>query len=180
MQQTDVPPHTMTKTPVMDSSVFVAPSAQVVGDVHLKEHSSVWYNSVLRADINSITVGKRSNIQDGSVVHVTNDHACLIGDDVIVGHNVNLHGCTLRDACLIGIGAIILTGATVGQGTVVAAGAVVLEGSHLDSYALYAGIPAKKVKELPVDTIAEHLRWATKYVQLAEIHKTRWEAEGSC
>ena len=115
-------------TPIPDSA-FVASGARVIGDVRLGTDSSIWYNAVVRGDINHIEVGARSNVQDGCIVHVTNAQPCVVGADVTVGHGVNLHACTCRDGCLIGMGAIILSGAHIGRGSVVGAGAVVREGA---------------------------------------------------
>ena len=109
--------------PRIDQTVFVAPGAVVIGDVVIGEHSSLWFNVIVRGDVNYIRIGKRTNIQDGSVIHVTREtHPTVIGNDVTVGHRVTLHGCTVHDGSLIGIGAIVLDGAVVGASSLVAAG----------------------------------------------------------
>jgi carbonic anhydrase/acetyltransferase-like protein (isoleucine patch superfamily) len=129
--------------PVLDESAFVAPGARVIGAVHLGEQASVWYNAVLRADSAAITVGPRSNVQDNVSVHVDRGSPVLIGADVSIGHNAVVHGCTIGDGSLIGMGSVILNGATIGAGCLVAGGAVVLEGADIPDGSLVAGVPAK-------------------------------------
>ncbi|WP_372371208.1 gamma carbonic anhydrase family protein [Candidatus Uabimicrobium sp. HlEnr_7] len=174
MEKTDLPKHTLSTLPTIAPSVFIANGAQVMGDVRIEEYASVWYNSVLRGDVNYISVGKNTNIQDGSVVHVTNDTPCIIGANVTIGHNANIHGCTIEDGCLIGIGAIILTGAHIKKGSIVGAGSVVLENTTVEENSLVVGIPGKKVRELNTSIFEEHLKWAAKYVELAKIHKEKF------
>lgn len=173
MQKTDLPHNVLCSSPEMASSVFIAKGAQVMGDVRINENASIWYNSVLRGDVNYISVGNNTNIQDGSVVHVTNDHPCVIGANVTIGHNANIHGCIIEDGCLIGIGAIVLTGARIKKGSIVGAGSVVLENTIVEENSLVVGIPGKKVRDLDESVYEEHLRWAQKYVQLAKIHKEK-------
>src|SRR4051794_8301227 len=131
------------RTPDVDPSAFIATGARVIGAVRLAEGASVWYNSVLRADSDSITVGAGSNLQDNVSVHVDAGHPVLIGAGVSVGHNAVVHGCTIGDASLIGMGATVLSGAVIGDECLVAAGAVVLEGTVVPSGSLVAGVPAK-------------------------------------
>lgn len=147
---------------------YIAPGAQLIGDLRIKEGVSIWFNSVLRGDVNCISVGYHSNIQDGSVIHVTNHHPCIIGNRVTVGHHVNLHGCQVEDYSLIGIGAIVLTGAVIGSGSIIAAGAMVKEGQVVSPNSLMVGIPAKRIKTLSENIIEEHEGWAEKYYQLAQ------------
>ena len=171
MEKSDLRENVTIKSPQIDNSVFIARGAQVIGDVILKEDSSIWYNTVARADINQIIIGERSNIQDNSVIHLENDQGVLIGNDVTVGHNAIIHGCTISDGALIGMGAIIMNGAKIGKGAVVGAGAVVKENMVVDDYQLVVGVPAKIVKTLTSSTYDANVKWAKKYVQLASIHK---------
>ncbi len=138
-------------TPDVDPSAFVAPGARVIGAVSLAEGASVWYNAVLRGDSDSITVGAGSNLQDNVSVHVDAGHPVVIGANVSVGHNAVVHGCTVGDDSLIGMGAVVLSGAVIGDGCLVAAGAVVLEGSVIPPGSLVAGVPAKVRRELTDD-----------------------------
>jgi carbonic anhydrase/acetyltransferase-like protein (isoleucine patch superfamily) len=153
--------------PRVHASAFVASGAQVIGEVDLAMDSSVWFNVVLRGDINRIAVGERTNIQDGSVVHVTHELPALIGSDVTVGHMAMIHGCQIEDGCLIGMNAIVLDGARVGAGSLVAAGAVVREGFVVPSGMLVAGVPAKLIRELSAGEREEILRSAAHYVEYA-------------
>lgn len=124
-------------------SVFVAPGAILVGKVALNEESSVWYQSVLRGDLEPITIGRQTNIQDGTIIHVDVSYPVIIGDRVTVGHRAVIHGAVLEDDCLIGMGAVVLSGARIGRGALVAAGAVVREGFDVPPGAICAGVPAK-------------------------------------
>lgn len=141
-------------TPTIHKRVFIDQQATVIGQVELDDDSSVWPQAVLRGDVNFIKVGKNSNIQDGSIVHVTRDrnnnggHPTVIGDNVTVGHGVMLHGCTIEDNVLIGIGAIILDGSTIEKNVIIAAGSVVPPGKTMKSGYLYLGNPAKPLREL--------------------------------
>ncbi len=171
MHKTDLPSTCLSQSPTIHPTAFVAQGAQLVGDVRLAANSSVWYNAVLRGDINTIQLGERSNLQDGCVVHVENDRACVIGNDVTVGHRAILHGCTLEDACLVGMGAIVLNGAVVGTGSIVAAGAVVKEEMIIPANTLVAGVPAKIIKTLDPAVRETNLQWAYKYTQLAKKHR---------
>ncbi|MDL9979576.1 gamma carbonic anhydrase family protein [Microbacterium sp. ASV49] len=157
------------KTPVLHESAFLAAGARVIGDVRLAEGSSVWYNAVLRADGDSITVGAGSNLQDSVSVHVDHGKPVVIGENVSVGHNAVVHGCTIEDGSLIGMGAVVLNGAVIGAGSLVAGGAVVLEGSVIPPGSLVAGVPAKVRRELSDEEKAALVRNATTYrAHLAE------------
>ena len=146
------------RLPLVDPSAFVEQTAAVIGDVAIGAESSIWFNVVVRGDVNSIRIGQRTNIQDGSVVHVTRGtHPTTIGDEVTVGHNVTLHGCTIGDRCLIGIGATVLDGAQIGPEAMIAAGSVVSPGTVIPPRTLAMGIPARPKRELTPDEIA-HLR----------------------
>ncbi|NIT61724.1 MAG: gamma carbonic anhydrase family protein, partial [Aliifodinibius sp.] len=129
-----------------DPTAFIAKGAQIVGDVRLKAEASVWYNSVLRGDINYISIGQKTNIQDGTIVHLENDLPCIVGENVTVGHGAILHGCTIEEGCLIGMGATILSGAEIKKGSVIAAGAVVLEDTVVEPFSLMVGVPAKAIR----------------------------------
>lgn len=171
MKKTDLPPHLMSSKPEVHPDAFVAKGAILVGSVVLKKEASVWYNAVLRADINRITVGERSNIQDGCVCHLENEAGCTIGNDVTVGHNAILHGCTIEDGALIGMGAIILNGAVIGRGAMVGAGSLVRENMIVPPYALVVGIPAKVIRTSDESQYEKHVAWAKKYVALSTCHR---------
>jgi carbonic anhydrase/acetyltransferase-like protein (isoleucine patch superfamily) len=157
-------------TPEVDPSAFLAPGARVVGAVTLGAGASVWYNAVLRADGAPITVGARSNLQDNVSVHVAPSSPVVIGEDVSVGHNAVLHGCTIGDGTLVGMGAVVLNGATVGAGCLIAGGAVVLEGAEIPDGSLVAGVPGKVRRPLTDEERAELLHNATVYIGHAERH----------
>ena len=171
MEKSDIRDNVTIKTPQIHESAFIADGARVIGDVILKAESSIWYNTVARADINQIVIGERSNIQDNSVIHLENDQGVLVGNDVTVGHNAIIHGCTIGDGALIGMGAIIMNGVSIAKGAVVGAGAVVKENMIVNDYELVVGVPAKVVKTLSSSTYDDNVKWAKKYVQLANIHK---------
>lgn len=151
--------------PALDPKTFIAEGARVIGKVTMKEFSSVWFNTVVRGDVNRIEIGRYSNVQDNSVVHVADKYPTLIGDFVTVGHNAVLHGCTVEDHCLIGMGAIVLNGAVVGKGSIVAAGALVKENQVIPPHSLVVGVPGKIVKTVPEDWDHIHAQ-AVKYKTL--------------
>ena len=153
------------KKPDLHSSVYVAPGAQVIGQVIADQNVSIWFNAVLRGDNEPITIGKGSNIQDGSVIHVDEGYPVIIEENVTVGHNVILHGCTIKKGALIGMGATILNGAVIGEGALVAAGAVVGEGKVIEPCTLTAGVPAKPLKKLSEENIARIAAGADHYIQ---------------
>jgi len=144
---------------------LVVPSAVVIGDVELGEEASIWFNTTVRGDDGPIRIGARSNIQDNSIVHVSDVQATLIGEEVTIGHAVHLHACVLEDRCLIGSGAIVLDGATVETGAQVAAGALVSPGKTVKSGELWAGVPAKKLRDLSSDEIALIRDFALWYIK---------------
>jgi len=158
------------RTPELDATAFVASGARLVGSVRLAAGASVWYNAVLRADSDAITVGERSNLQDNVSVHVDTGHPVVIGADVSVGHNAVVHGCTIGDGSLIGMGSVILSGAVIGDGCLVAGGAVVLEGTVIPSGSLVAGVPAKVRRELTADEQAGLIRNAEIYLGHSRTH----------
>lgn len=151
------------KAPRLDETSFVAAGARVIGDVTLAEGASVWYNAVLRADGDSIEIGPGSNLQDNVSVHVDVGSPVVIGANVSVGHNAVVHGCTIGDGSLIGMGAVVLNGARIGAGCLVAGGAVVLEGADIPDGSLVAGVPAKVRRELTADERAGLVRNALVY-----------------
>lgn len=137
-------------TPVFGKDCFFAETAVVLGEVSIGDYCSVWYNAVVRGDVNSITIGSNSNIQDGAVIHGTYERSkTVIGKRVSIGHNAIVHGCTIEDDVLVGMGAIIMDDAVIGSGSFIAAGAIVLQGTKVEPGMLYAGIPARAVR--PVD-----------------------------
>ncbi|MET0782206.1 MAG: gamma carbonic anhydrase family protein [Microbacterium sp.] len=158
-------------TPTIEPTAFVAAGARVVGAVILGESASVWYNAVLRADGDTITVGAGSNVQDNVSVHVDQGHPVVIGENVSVGHNAVVHGCTVGDGSLIGMGAVVLSGAVIGEGCLVAGGAVVLEGAVIPPGSLVAGVPAKVRRELTDDERAGILRNAQAYREHVAEHQ---------
>ena len=158
------------RTPVLDPTAFVAAGARVVGGVTLGPGASVWYNAVLRADGDTITVGAGSNLQDNVSVHVDAGRPVVIGENVSVGHNAVVHGCTIGDGSLIGMGAVVLNGARIGRGCLIAGGAVVLEGSEIPDGSLVAGVPAKVRRALSAEERAGLLRNAEHYLAHVEEH----------
>ena len=152
-------------SPRVHSSAYVDESAQVIGDVEIGEASSVWMNAVVRGDVHYIRVGRRSNIQDGTVVHVMNGtHPTTIGDDVTIGHAAVVHGCMLADRILVGMGAILLNGATVGEDCIVAAGTLLTEGIKIPPRSLVMGSPGKVKRALTDAEVASILEYSERYV----------------
>lgn len=160
-------------TPQIPESVFVAPNATIVGDVVMGEECSIWFNAVLRGDVNSIRMGDRVNIQDGACIHCTYEKTkTILGNNVSVGHNAIVHGCTVEDNVLIGMGAIVMDNVHIGSNTIIAAGAVVLEGTEVPAGCIFAGVPAKKVKDISKDlTEGEINRIANNYVMYSSWFK---------
>ncbi|RYG29284.1 MAG: gamma carbonic anhydrase family protein [Chitinophagaceae bacterium] len=152
--------------PIFGNSCFIAPNATVAGDVVMGDECSVWFNAVIRGDVNSIRFGNRVNIQDGAVVHCTFEKTkTILGNNVSVGHNAIIHGCVIEDNVLIGMGAIVMDNCYIGSNSIIAAGAVVLENTKVEAGSVYAGVPAKKVKETGVQHIqGEIARIANNYV----------------
>jgi carbonic anhydrase/acetyltransferase-like protein (isoleucine patch superfamily) len=165
------------KAPRIAPSVFLADGTVVAGDVEIGEDSSVWFGTVIRGDVNTVRIGARTNVQDQSMVHVTGGtHPTVIGDDVTVGHRAVLHGCTIHDRCLVGIGAIVLDGAVVGPDAMVGAGALVPPGMVVPPGKLVLGAPAKVKRDLTPDEIAFFRTSAARYAGYAA--KYRREREG--
>ena len=156
---------------VSDQDVFLAPGAALVGDVIIGPEASVWFGCVLRGDVNQIRLGARSNLQDGVVVHLGDRDPTLIGEDVVVGHRAVLHGCTIGDACLIGIQATLLDGCVIGAGSIIGAGAVVSAGAVIPPRSLVLGLPGKVVKTLDEGAEQTNRALAGKYVRLSHNHR---------
>lgn len=154
-------------TPQFGKDCYLAENAVVVGDVVMGEQCSVWFNAVIRGDVNYIRMGNKVNIQDGAVVHCTyQKYPTNIGNNVSVGHNAIVHGCTIHDNVLVGMGAIVMDNCVVESNTIIAAGAVVTQGTHVESGTIYAGVPAKKVKDLSPELSAnEIVRIAENYIK---------------
>lgn len=159
-------------TPLIAESAYVDGSAQVVGDVHLGERSSIWMNVSIRGDVNYIRIGDETSIQDNTVLHVERDiYPCLIGNRVTVGHRAVLHGCTVHDNVLIGIGAVVLNGAVIGSGAVIAAGALIPERMEIPANALVMGSPGKVRRDVTPEERARFAQNCQNYVQLTAIYR---------
>jgi carbonic anhydrase/acetyltransferase-like protein (isoleucine patch superfamily) len=153
-------------SPRVHESVFIDASAQVIGDVEIGEASSIWMNAVVRGDVHWIRIGARSNVQDGTVVHVMNDtHPTTIGDDVTIGHAAIVHGCTIENRVLIGMGAILLNGAHIGEGSIVAAGTLVPEETRIPPRSLVMGSPGRVKRTLSDAEVASILQFSERYVE---------------
>lgn len=160
------------KSPIVAPSAWVAPGAVVTGDVELGEGSSIWFQTVVRGDVHRVRIGRRTNVQDHSTIHVTGGkHPTVLGDDVTVGHRVVLHGCTVKDRCLVGIGAIVLDGAVLEEECMVGAGALVPPGMVVPSGKLVLGAPAKVKRDLTPDERAFFVSSAARYAGYAARYK---------
>jgi carbonic anhydrase/acetyltransferase-like protein (isoleucine patch superfamily) len=157
------------KAPAWGDGCFIAPNATIVGDVVMGSGCSVWFNAVVRGDVNSIRMGNNVNVQDGAVIHCTyQKNNTVIGDNVSIGHNAIVHGCTVHNDVLIGMGSIVMDRAVVHSNTIIAAGAVVLEDTVCEGGAIYAGVPAKKVKDIAPEKISGEIhRIANNYIKYA-------------
>jgi carbonic anhydrase/acetyltransferase-like protein (isoleucine patch superfamily) len=165
------------KTPKVHSSAFVAPGARLIGDVEIGADASIWYNCVLRGDVNQIRVGARTNIQDGSVIHVDSPkagdaegHPTIIGADVLIGHLAMVHGCILHDRAFVGLGAIVMDGCEIESDAMLAAGAMLTPGRKIPSGQLWAGRPAKYVRDLTPQELVGQQSGVAHYVELAKAH----------
>ena len=152
--------------PAMGNNCFIAPNATIVGDVIMGDDCSVWFNAVIRGDVNSIRMGNKVNVQDGAVLHCTYQKTkVVIGNNVSIGHNAIVHGCVIADNVLVGMGAIVMDNVQVGSNCIIAAGAVVLENTVIESGCIYAGVPAKKVKNISEELISGEInRIADNYL----------------
>jgi carbonic anhydrase/acetyltransferase-like protein (isoleucine patch superfamily) len=161
------------KKPAIPADCYVAENATIVGEVSFGEKCSVWFNAVVRGDVNFISIGNKVNIQDGAVIHCTYlKHPTIIGNNVSIGHNAIVHGCTIHDNVLVGMGAIIMDGCVVESNSIIGAGSVVTQNTHIESGFIYAGIPAKKVKELNTSDFAGEIdRISNNYVMYSSWFK---------
>ena len=164
-------------TPRIDLTAFVAPGARLIGDVEIGPEASIWYNCVLRGDVNRIRIGARTNIQDGSVIHVDSPkpgheagHPTLIGEDVLIGHLAMVYGCVLHDRAFVGLGAIVMDGCEIESDAMLAAGAMLTPGRRIPSGQLWAGRPAKYVRDLTGEELAAQREGVAHYVALAKAH----------
>ena len=161
------------KTPVIGENTFLAETATIIGDVEMGKECSIWYNAVLRGDVHYIKLGDKVNIQDNAMVHCTYEkYPTTIGNNVSVGHNAIVHGCTIKDNVLIGMGAIVMVDCLVESNAIVAAGAVVTQGTHIKAGELWAGVPAKKIKDVSQELIEGEInRIANNYVKYSGWYK---------
>ncbi len=160
-------------SPQIPESCFIAPNATIVGDVIMGDDCSIWFNAVVRGDVNSIRIGNKVNIQDGACIHCTYQKTkTVVGNNVSIGHNALVHGCTVADNVLIGMGAIVMDNVTIGTGSIIAAGAVVLEGTQVPAGSIFAGVPAKKVKDISEELLkGEVERIANNYLMYSSWFK---------
>ena len=163
----------MDEEPLYGPDVFVAPTAVVIGDVQMDEGSSLWYGGVLRGDINSIKIGKFSNLQDGVIGHLADDYPLVVGQYVTVGHGAVIHACEIGDECLIGMNSTVLDGAKIGKQSIVAAGSLVPAGMEVPAGSLVAGVPAKIKKQLTEEERGGLKKWAVKYLAVAKAHREK-------
>ncbi len=162
----------LNRTPQFDETVFVAPSADIIGDVTIGAESSVWFNVTIRGDVNRIVIGNRSNVQDNSSIHVMNgDGPTHIGDDVTIGHNAMIHGCTIHERVLIGIHATVLDRAVIQPDVIVAAGSLVPPDKTLESGYLYMGSPVKQVRKLSDEEVASIKQYSANYVKYQRTYR---------
>ncbi|MEN9448098.1 MAG: hypothetical protein RJA25_1388 [Bacteroidota bacterium] len=161
------------KTPKFGENCFLAPNATIVGDVEMGNDCSVWFNAVVRGDVNAVRIGNKVNIQDNVVIHCTFEKTkTIIGNNVSIAHSAIVHGCTLEDNVMVGMGAIVMDNCYVEKNALIAAGAVVLENTRVEAGSIYAGIPAKKVKQLDAETFKnQNERIANNYVKYSEWFK---------
>ncbi|MEG2017162.1 MAG: gamma carbonic anhydrase family protein [Clostridium sp.] len=161
----------MGKTPVIHESCFIAENAAILGNVVIGEKSNIWYSAVIRSEGELTTIGKNTNIQENSTVHIDHDFPTTIGDDVTIGHNCIIHGCTVRNNVLVGMGSTILNGAEIGENTIIGAGSLVTQNKKIPSGVLCIGSPAKVVRELTEEEIESIRESAKGYIKLSEMHK---------
>ena len=165
------------QAPSIDDSVYIASGAVVVGAISIAAQSSIWHNCVLRGDINTIEIGKGSNIQDGSVIHLADNHGVKIGDHVTVGHMAMVHACTIEDECLIGMHSTILDGSVIGKQSIIGAGSLVTKNTEVPPGSLVVGSPARIVRPLNQKERYEIRLWAEKYIMVSRAHKARFHTE---
>ncbi len=161
------PPTHLLQSPKIHPSAFIAPSADIIGDVTIGEEASVWYQAVIRGDINRIVIGPKSNVQDGAVIHLSDDYGAILGQLVTVGHKAVIHACTVDDEVLVGMGAIILDGAEIGARSIIGAGALVTGHTKIPPGSLVVGSPAKVRRQLSLEEQSQVKTWAEKYVAVS-------------
>ncbi|MEM9017639.1 MAG: gamma carbonic anhydrase family protein [Verrucomicrobiota bacterium] len=166
----------LSKFPDIDPSAFVVEGAALLGDVRIGPDSSIWYQCVLRADIESIEIGRGTNIQDATVIHLASDRGTKVGDYVTVGHRALLHACTIEDEVLVGMGAILMDGSVIGRECIVAAGSLVTKGFEAPAGSLVMGSPARVVRPLQAEERAGIRHWAEKYIEVSREHRAKCEA----
>lgn len=164
------------RDPEIDSTAYVAKDAVVIGSVKVGPKASVWHGCVLRGDIERIIIGEGSNVQDGTVIHLADDLAAVVGRYVTIGHKAMIHACTIEDECLIGMNATILDGALIGTRSIVGAGAVVTKGTSIPPGSLVLGTPAKVIRPLSEEEQAGLKEWADKYVEVSAYHKAKFQS----
>jgi len=158
-------------TPRIGKNVFIAPNAMVIGDVKIEDNASIWYGTVLRGDMEPITVGENTNIQDNCTVHTDYGYPTVIGANVSIGHNAVVHGCVIEENCLVAINAVVLSGARMAKGSILAAGSVLREKEKLEPYTLAAGVPAVVKRVLSEDTAQPFQRPVRNYLELSKKHR---------
>jgi carbonic anhydrase/acetyltransferase-like protein (isoleucine patch superfamily) len=173
------------KIPVVHPTAFVAPGVRLIGDVEVGPDASIWYNCVVRADVNRIRIGARTNVQDGTVIHCDSPkpgnpegHPTIIGDDVLIGHMAMVHGCTLHDRAFVGLGSIVMDGCTIERDGMLAAGAMLTSGKTIPARQLWAGRPARQMREIPEAGLAAQQAGIRHYVQLARMHAEAVRSSG--
>lgn len=161
------------KSPVLGKDAFIAENATILGDVVAGDHCSIWFNAVIRGDVNEIRLGNKVNVQDGAVIHCTYQRfGTYIGNNVSIGHNAIVHGCTIADNVLVGMGSIVMDGCVVGQNSIIAAGAVVTQNTTIEPGSVYAGVPAKKIKDIDAALSKQEVeRIANNYLKYASWFK---------
>ena len=166
-------------SPIIPDSAFIASSADLIGQVTVGEESSVWYNVTARGDVNTIKIGKQTNVQDNAVLHNADDFPCVLGDLVTVGHSAVIHACEIKDEVLVGMGAVVLDGAVIGEQSIIGAKSLVTGGTIIPPGSLVLGSPAKVVRELTQDEREKVKDWALKYVKISRVYLERdQKAEG--
>lgn len=165
------------KTPVIHPTVFIAPGVRLIGDIEIGPEASIWYNCVIRADVNKVRIGARTNVQDGTVIHCDSPkpgapqgHPTIIGEDVLIGHMAMVHGCTLHDRAFVGLGAIVMDGCTIESSGMLAAGAMLTSARTIPARQLWAGRPARQLREIPEAGLKAQQDGVAHYVELARRH----------
>jgi gamma-carbonic anhydrase len=163
----------LARDPSLDPTAYIAPGATIIGDVRIGPRASVWPGCVLRGDINFIEIGEATNVQDGTIVHLADDHPVRIGRFVTIGHAAMIHACTVEDECLIGMRATILDGAIIGKNSIIGAQTLVTQGMIVPPGSLVLGVPAKITRTLDPEEQAGIRKWAEKYIRVAEAHRAK-------